>query len=248
MPRLEKGQNEKIDRINDLVYNIQNGKDVNDSMTELLSMFKPMILGMCKKWSEYFNDHRHNIKPFNELVVDSEYWFMIYVTEKYDVNGVATFNTFIKNHIDQRIRYIYETELKYYRRLIFPDPDKNDNISDGDKNEMLESVSYNYKSDHGDSVEDELIIRDTADTRYKLAHQILDLLNNDIFSQRDRMIFTEILFNGRTHEEISVELNVSRTRVTQILKKIKLRLYILMNNNQEIWDLVGDADMDFKEV
>ena len=117
MARLERGESAKIDKINDLVA-IAKADDSSveardQALTELLKMFKPLILSICKKWSEYFNDNRHNIKRFDELVADGEYWFIHYTLFKYEVDGAATFNTFIKNHLDQRIRYIYECELKY---------------------------------------------------------------------------------------------------------------------------------------
>ena len=126
MARLQRGEDPKIDKINDLVAVAINGNSVesNDALTELLKMFKPMMIKVCTKWSNYFNDSAHSIISFGELLADAEYWFVHYTMHKYTINGDATYNKFIKDHIDQRIRYIYECQLRYYKRLVFPDPNR----------------------------------------------------------------------------------------------------------------------------
>lgn len=246
MPRLTRGEDPKIDLINDLVLQVQlnSGNEENEALSELLEMFKPMILKICVKWRSYFNDINSRIKQWDELVCDAESWFYHYTKNVYTIDGEATYNTFIKQHIDQRIRYIYECELKYYKKHIFPDPDKD---GTDDNNDSLERVVYGYKSDHGSTMEDVVISEYDASIRSELAHKILDLLDNDVFSSRDKRIFTEIVYNGKTHDEIARELDVSRTRITQILKKIKSRLYVVMNNDMEIWRLINNSDIDFRE-
>lgn len=249
MARLERGESEKIDRINDLVQlaTKSEDKEVRDSsMTELLKLFKPLILSLCKKWSEYFNDNSHNIKRFDELVADGEYWFMYYTLYKYDVNGSATFNTFIKNHLDQRIRYIYECELKYFNKHIFPDPDRKSDT----ELDSFESVVYNYSSNsHSNGIEDDIISdHETAD-RKELAHKILNIIDsNGIFNERERMIFKSIICEGKAQKDVGDELNISRTRITQIMKKTKTKLYKLMNANEEIWELINKLDINFEEM
>ena len=250
MARLERGESELIDKINDLVALATKSDDENvrnSSMTELLQLFKPLILKICKKWSEYFNDSKHNIKRFDELVADGEYWFIHYTMFKYDVDGSATFNTFIKNHLDQRIRYIYECELKYFNKHIFPDPDKS---MDSDT-DSFESVAYNYSSDvrKCDGIEDDIISNAETADRMELAHKIFDIVNsNGVFNERERMIFKAIMCNGETQNEVGERLNISRTRITQIMKKIKTKLYRIMNSNSEIWELINKLDLDFKEM
>ena len=147
MARLNRGDDPKIDRINDLVE-LCKCKNDKDAMVELLNMFKPLILKICTKWSNYFNDSKHLIKPWDELVADAEYWFIKYTMEKYIIDGDATYNKFIKDHIDQRIRYIYECQLKYYSSTIFPDPNRHQE-DDGDSFDM---VAYNYSSSVSDDI------------------------------------------------------------------------------------------------
>lgn len=246
MARLERGESELIDRINDLVELATKSGD-RDAMTELLKLFKPLILSLCKKWSEYFNDSRHNIKRFDELVADGEYWFVHYTLFKYDVNGSATFNTFIKNHLDQRIRYIYECELKYYNKYIFPDPDKRTDT----EMDSFESVVYNYSSDTQPSVsmEDKIILESEMTDRKLLANKIIDMVNsNNGFNERERAIFKAILCDGETQNDVGKRLGISRTRITQLMKKIRSKLYKIMNSNNEIWELVNKLDIDFKEI
>lgn len=239
MPRLQPGDNPKIDMINALVADAKSGdiKVSKEGLKSLLELFHPLILKLCKKWSMYFDDNDHNIKPFNELISDAQYWFIYYTVDVYVIDGTATYNKFIKDHIDQRIRYIYECEIKYRNKVIFPDPDKNNE----DDSDMFDTVVGKY-SDTDNRFEDDYINDCICDSRAELAHTILGMMDNDIFSDRERLIFKEILYHGKTHEAISIKLGISRTRVTQILKKIKAKLYKLMEDDQRIWDLIDESD------
>lgn len=244
MSRLQPGENPKIDKINALVADAKSD-DANvsgEGLRLLLEMFHPLILKLCKKWSTHFNDDRHTIKPFDELVADAQYWFMIYTTDSYEVDGPATYNKFIKDHLDQRIRYIYECEIKYFGRHIFPDPDRCSENND----DIFDDVIRKYSGDNDGSFEDDYIDKSMDDSRNELAHAVLSLLDNQIFSDRERLIFKEILYYGFTHEAMGVKLGISRTRVTQILKKTKTKLYKLMETDGRIWKLIGDADITIK--
>jgi RNA polymerase sigma factor (sigma-70 family) len=245
MPRLQPGEDPKIDKINALVADAKSGDtSISEEGIELLlKMFHPLILGLCKKWSIYFNDDRHNIKPFDELVADAQYWFIKYTMDVYEIDGSATYNNFIKSHLDQRIRYIYEREIKYYNRLIFPDPDKHSENND----DVFDDVIYKYSDNCTNNPEDEYIDGCLDNSRNELAHTILSLMDNNNFSDRERLIFKEVLYYGFTHEAIGSKLGISRTRVTQILKKTKNKLYKLMEDNEQIWKLIGDADITIEE-
>lgn len=239
MSRLQPGENPKIDKINALVADAKSGGiHAEEGLRLLLEMFHPLILKLCKKWSTYFNDDKHSIKPFNELISDAQYWFIRYTIDAYEVDGPATYNKFIRDHLDQRIRYIYEREIKYFDRHIFPNPDK----SSENNEDILDDVIYKYSGDYS-SFEDEYLDKQIDDSRDKLAHTILLLLEDKIFSDRERLIFKEILYYGFTHEAMGAKLGISRTRVTQILKKTKTKLYKLMEDNEEIWKLIEDADI-----
>lgn len=245
MSRLQPGENPKIDKINALVADAKSGDRYvsEEGLRLLLEMFHPLILKLCKKWSVYFNDEKHIIKSFDELVSDAQYWFIKYTLEEYEVDGPATYNKFIKDHIDQRIRYIYEREIKYFNRHVFPDPDKcSENNED-----VLDDVIHRYSGDHDGDFEDEYIDRQISDSRNELAHTILSLLENKIFSDRERLIFKEILYYGFTHEAMGVKLGISRTRVTQILRKTRTKLYKLMENSEQIWKLIDDADITIED-
>ena len=51
--------------------------------------------------------------------------------------------------------------------------------------------------------------------------------------------------NGVTQDEMSKKLGISRTRVVQILRKIKYKLNIEMENDEEFWDLISQTDIIF---
>ena len=94
MARLNRGEDPKIDHINDLVATAKDDNSSDrarvDAMSELLSMFRPMLIKVCDKWVKYFNDQSHTLVSFEELMSDAEYWFMWYTKEKYIINGDAT--------------------------------------------------------------------------------------------------------------------------------------------------------------
>lgn len=241
MSRLQPGENSKIDKINTLVADVKSDDPyiAEEGLKSLLEMFHPLILKLCKKWSVYFDDERHNIKPFDELVADAQYWFIKYTKDIYIIDGSATYNKFIRDHLDQRIRYIYECEIKYYKRTIFPDPDKcNENNED-----IFDDVINRYSSDTYNDFEEDCIDNHIGNSRKKLAHAVLAILDNGNFSEREKLIFREIVYHGFTHEAMGAKLGISRTRITQILKKIKTKLYKLMEDNEQIWQLIDDADI-----
>ena len=248
MARLQKGENEKIDRINDLVAIVKDDNSIDidkkNAMEELLLMFRPLIIKTCDKWSNYFNDPTHRLKPFDELLADGEYWFIWYTTNKYTIDGDATYNKFIKDHLNQRIRYIYECQIKYYNSIIFPDPDKNND----DSVDPFETVVYNYSSNISGSIamEDDVIESITLDTRMMVAHRIMDIVSgSNRFNDREKKIFIEIMCNGVTQDEMSKRLGISRTRVVQILRKIKCKLKSELENDNNFWGLITQTDIDF---
>jgi RNA polymerase sigma factor (sigma-70 family) len=121
-------------------------------------------------------------------------------------------------------------------------------VDDNDKNDMMEYVVYNYNSDHDNGFEDDYIDTIDKNCRIELAHRIVEIINsNQYFNDRERLIFTEILYNGKTQEEMGRELGISRTRVVQILRKIRSKLYTAMNDDKEIWDLIRQTDIPFDE-
>jgi RNA polymerase sigma factor (sigma-70 family) len=247
MARLNRGDNPKIDKINDLVATFKcdsNPDSVKSSaITELYEMFKPLILRLCKKWSDYFDDTSHKIKPWDDLMSDAEYWFIKYTKEKYIIDGDATYNKFIKDHLDQRIRYIYECQLKYYSTTIFPDPNRYQ-----EDNESFDTVAYNYSSSISDdeSMEETIIDNVDSEVRIKLANRIMELVeSSNCFNEREKKIFREIMCNGVTQDEMSKRLGISRTRVVQILRKIKYKLKSEMENDNEFWDLLLQTDITF---
>lgn len=250
MPRLEPGMDPKIDMINKLVETARSGDKCasEESLAALLKLFQPMILKICKHWSIYFRDEKHQMIPFDEIVSDAHYWFIKYTTNDYRTDGPATYNKFIHDHINQRIRYIYECQVKYFQKNIFPDPDQcSDN--DDDESDAFDNVIYNYKSDGlSDDIEGNFIDKCEGNDRYKLAHIIIDMLNNRAaFNEREKSIFIAIIIDGVTHEEMGTRLGISRTRVTQILRKVKTKLYKEMENNNEVWSLINSTDITFEE-
>lgn len=241
MARLQPGENAHIDNINELVRLVQFGTadESSRSLATLLDLFHPMILGLYNKWSTYFNDKGHKILSFNDVMGECTYWFYHYTATKYIIDGPATYNKFIKDHMDQRIRYIYETEIKYHSKLLFPDP-----YDDGNGGDALDNVINKYSSADIAGPEVGLMDEVTASARTKLFKRILQLLDCDIFNDREREIFTSVVCNSVTHEKLGEKYGISRTRVTQILAKTKKKLYAKIESDPVIWGLLDDAGID----
>ena len=117
----------------------------------------------------------------------------------------------------------------------------NDNNDD-----MLDDVIHRYSDSHTEFEED-LIEEYTNNSKSELVKAILQLLEEGNFSQREKLIFKEVVYYGFTHEAMGLKLGISRTRVTQILKKTKAKLYKLMESNEQIWKLIGDADITIED-
>lgn len=237
--RLQRGDNPKIDRINDLVEMAQSDNDEISSygLEQLLEKFHPMILKICSKWSSYFNDESHRTIQWDVLISDAQYWFIYYTKNKYTIDGQATYNKFIHDHMDSRIRYIYSKEIKYRSRHIFPDPDKN--ADDDNGSDMLDNVVFNYSDAFdGDNMIDDIITEEKQETFDKLATILMGHINNtDYFSPRESSIFHECMINGRTHQEISVEMGISRARVSQIMNRIRTKITDIMLEQPEWWEV-----------
>lgn len=236
MPRLERGQNEKIDMINDYVEMVQSDDPVimNEGLVPLLELFNPLFISICNKWSRYFDDTNHGMIPWDSIMADCQYWFLHYTKNKYEIDGPATFNKFIKDHINQRVRYIYECELGYRSRNIFPDPDKRNE----DGNDMFEDVVFNYTTPDQGDMTDSMIDDEYNRSLQKLHDKILTLIGDErYFSARDSKILIDSMVYGKTHDNIGKELGISRTRVSQLMSKIKKRLQDVIMDNPEYWEV-----------
>jgi hypothetical protein len=234
--RLEEGANPKIDLINRMVVKAQSGTGMesNEGLCALLRMFHPMILGICKKWSEYFRDADHHIIHWDDLITDTQYWFYHYTCHVYTINGAATYNNFIKKHIDMRVRYIYESEIRRNESLVHPDPDK---VTEDCDNYDYVVHHYNTHMEYGDIDDGMLAEQHDADV-----HRLLDItlryLNDErYFTQKERDIFLSCMVNNQTHKMIGDRYHVSRTRVSQIMGKIKTKLYDIMYENPAYWEV-----------
>ena len=242
MARLSSGENPKIDKINEYVRLVQQGNtdESNESLTTLLGLFKPLMLKLCKKWSDYFNNDNIKVKSFEDTMGECIYWFYHYTKSVYTIDGKATYNKFIKDHLDQRIRYIFECELKYHNKTLHPDSRdvENDNTSD-----IMDDIIYKYSSSTEVSVLEKIELSEYQSTKSKLFQQICDILNSELYNDRERDIFWSITCNQYTHEQLGEKYGISRTRVTQILAKIKEKLYKGIEDNATIWQLLDDADI-----
>ena len=245
MARLLPGENSKIDMINEHVRLVQQGgrDESNDSLIELLELFRPLMLKLCKKWSDYFDNSGHLIN-FNDAIDDCTYWFYHYTKNVYIIDGRATYNKFIKDHLDQRIRYIYECEIKCQKKLLFPDPYTNDVNGGGD---VFDDVVNKYAFERGrqPDLSDSIIDCEHVASKSKLYKRIMKMIQCKTYNDRERDIFVSVIIDQKTHEQLGDKYGISRTRVTQILDKMKHKLYKQMEEEEdEIWELLDNAGIN----
>lgn len=251
MARLQRGEDPKIDHINDLVAIVKDDsssdKEVKDALSELLTMFKPMMIKVCDKWCKYFDDTQHKLVPFEDLLADANMWFITYTRDKYIIDGDATYNKFITDHINQRIRYIYETHLKYWSRHILPDPSKNQESESSDE---LENVIYNYSSEVANqtNMDNDYADRELVEFRANLAHRINELIEIGNYNEREKKIWRKIMIENVTQEALAKELGISRMRLVQLLRKIRQKIKRDMENDNEFWELITKTDIDFDTI
>ena len=81
--------------------------------------------------------------------------------------------------------------------------------------------------------------------RAELANRIIKIVESGHFNEREKKIFMEIMYNGVTQDEMSKKLGISRTRVVQILRKIKYKLKVEMENDKEFWEIITQTDVIF---
>lgn len=242
MARLEPGQCEKIDNINRLVKSVMDTGNEGD-LESLLALFHPLILNLASKWSEYFNDRDHRLLPWDDLISEAQCWFIHYTKNKYTLDGAGTYNTFIKQHMDSRIRYIYECALKYNMRHVFPDPDKHSEEDD----DMLTSVIFRYSDSACDEMSEEI---DTnimsaeyhGDVSNVVKVIMMKLDDRTLFNDREKEIFTLRYVNDMSHEDIGRKFNISRARVSQIIAKMKIKLQDIVLDSQSWWDIVEEME------
>ena len=97
-------------------------------------------------------------------------------------------------------------------------------------------------------MEDDIIDQTIVDIRSQLAQRIVKIVQDGrYFNEREKLIFIEIMYNGVTQEEMSKRLGISRTRVVQILRKIKYKLKVEMEYDKEFWELITQTDIESKK-
>lgn len=241
MARLMPGESPKIDMINEYVRLVQCGtdKESNESLSALLDLFRPLMIKLCKKWEDYFSNVDKPVKDFDELMGECTYWFYYYTKSVYIIDGRATYNKFIKDHMDQRIRYICEQEIKYYNNKLFPDP-----YGDNDDMGVFDDVINRYTSAQTPDIIDDIIDKECEESNKILYNKVISLIQDKSFNDRERDIFISIVCKQQTHEQLGEKYGISRTRVTQILAKIKDKLYKQIDEDPEIWQMLDDANID----
>lgn len=240
MARLNPGENEKIDKINSLVKSVMETGNEED-LKSLLDFFHPLILSLSIKWAEYYNDMNHRIIPWEDLISEAQCWFIKYTKEKYEVDGAGTYNTFIKQHMDSRIRYIYSCASKYDKRHIFPDPDKRSDEDD----DMLNSVLFRYSTEANETMTgdmcDGILVEEHNNNAKSVVNVILSKLDDrTIFNEREKEIFTLRYIKNMSHDDIARKFGISRARISQIMAKMKVKLHDVVLNSQYWWDLEED--------
>jgi len=240
MARLKRGEDPHIDAINDAVeiVKLNNKGDWarEKALGFLLETFEPMIIGIVDKWIKQY-DVRQQLVTYDCLIVDAKSWFFTYLTEKYIIDGDATFNNFIKSHIDGRVRYLIQQEMKHYTKIILPDPIRN-SAHEHYGEDPLEMVINKYAKNNCDdaSIDDELLNSIRLKGIDKMHATILSIVQDSRYLlPRDADFFIEHYFNNVSYTEIAKQNDVSRVRVSQIINRAKDKVFSELDGREGEW-------------
>ena len=191
-------QQEKIDLINKLVEDYKLRGDMKAG-EQVIAMFKPFLLKNCQKYDKLFpNVHEWASIEQEAMVIFHQ------LMDEYTIGGTAYFNVFIMKKLPFRLRYFFIKEIKHRTK----------NLCHGED----QFAQYNLQD--YDTID---CMFDEAEDRENLM-MIKELIKSDLLNDREREMLM-LNMNGKSHDEIAKQYNISRSRVTKIigniLKKIK---------------------------
>ena len=172
---------------------------MSEDFKNLLTEYKPMVVGLAKKFPARF---------FEDLVQEGN--LALYTaTKSYNTNKNTTFKTYC--------RYIVLGYMQHWlrdkSRIIKP------NSRDSITQEHLFVQLDSHISDDGMQLHE--IIKDNSHDDIDNVIQIkliLDFMND---SNRNKQIFIDYFFSGKSQNAISIKHNISQMQVSRVLNRLK---------------------------
>lgn len=199
----------RIDRINELVRRYKQEGD-EDARIQLLEEFHPFLLKHSRRlYSMYYDIH-----PWDDVIHEAQVIFCKLLDE-FIIDGDAYFNVYMERKLPLRLRYFFIQEIGHRKRNFLWDDDK------------IKEHSQFSTTDYTDS----LINRLNA---YQQFIEIMHIMkNSDKINDREIDMLMKHIVHGKTHQEIAAEYNVSRSRVSHIIRRTitKIRKELGLEND-----------------
>src|SRR5690606_20893221 len=118
------------------------------------------------------------------------------------IGGDAYFNVYMERKLPLRLRYFFIQEIEHRKRNF---------VWDGDK--IKEHPQFSTV-DYADSLIDRL------DTHKQFAEIMRTMKDSDKINDREIDMLMKYIVHGKTHQEIATEYNISRSRVSHIIRRV----------------------------
>ena len=195
---MEYKNQETIDHINCWVKEFKEDNS-KEAATKLLEQFEPLIYKTCNRLRSFYND----VYPQDEVEQEARVIFYDLLCE-YTIDGRAYFNVYMQRKLHLRLRYFFTKEINRKKKFI----DMEDSA--------MEEVSDNY-SPH------ELYV-DEIDKQEVLEEVLMAIDNREILSEREASMVHSHFIEELSHQQIADSHEISRSRVSRIIKKAVDRL------------------------
>lgn len=185
---------QKIDQINEWVRQYKEDGN-NEAGERLLEQFHPLLIKLCNKLNKMYN----GVHPWEHIIHEAQVMFIDLLNE-YTIGGNAYFNVYIVRKLGFRLRYFFIKEIK--RRTKY--------LSHSEEQFLDQGLmgSHDHIAEVAVSMEDQ-----------EQLDMIYDALDDDLLlNSRERDMVIRNVVRGESHESIAKEYNISRSRVSRIIK------------------------------
>lgn len=199
----------RIDRINELVRRYKLEGD-EDARIQLLEEFHPFLLKHSRRlYSMYYDIH-----PWDDVIHEAQIIFCKLLDE-FIIGGDAYFNVYMERKLPLRLRYFFTQEIEHRKRNFVWDNDK------------IKEHSQFSTVDYADSLIDRL------DTHKQFAEIMRIMRDSNKINDREIDMLMKHVVHGKTHQEIAAEYNISRSRVSHIIRRVitKIRKELGLENS-----------------
>lgn len=147
----------------------------------------------------------YDVHPWGDVIHEAQIIFCKLLDE-FIIGGDAYFNVYMERKLPLRLRYFFIQEIEHRKRNFLWDDDK-----------IKEHSQFSI-----------------TDDAYKQFIEIMHIMkNSDKINDREIDMLMKHVVHGKTHQEIATEYNISRSRVSHIIRRAitKIRKELGLEND-----------------